>query len=217
MKILPNGIAVIEGDGWISKWVEMHGRLDHDQWLLSQVSQYIFEGDTVVDIGANIGDHTKAYLDYVGPSGKVYAIEPNPIAFECLQHNCPAAELYNVALGDIDQSACRLVTENNNIGATYTIVDDSGGVKVMMLDELPLRRCDYIKIDVEGFECSVLSGGEATIKRFNPIMLVEVTANNLLRQGKSEKELLEIIKDFGYSTRILQPDSPLQYDLLCYK
>src|SRR5687767_9160852 len=91
MKILPNGIAVLEKDSHISKWCESEKRLDHDQNLLPVILSYVKKGDWVVDAGAFIGDHTRAYLDRVGATGVVVALEPNPEAFECLKHNCPDA------------------------------------------------------------------------------------------------------------------------------
>jgi len=66
VKILDNGIAVIEGDTHISSWVESTGRFDHDQNALPIILEHIKEGDWVVDGGAFIGDHTKAYKDKVG-------------------------------------------------------------------------------------------------------------------------------------------------------
>ena len=63
MKILPNGIAVIEGDSHISMWVEQSGRLDHDTYALPIILDHIPEGGIVVDGGAFIvleeGDQVK--------------------------------------------------------------------------------------------------------------------------------------------------------------
>src|SRR5687768_8794135 len=40
--------------------------------------RFVRPGDTVVDVGANMGIHTMLLADAVGPNGRVHAIEPNP-------------------------------------------------------------------------------------------------------------------------------------------
>ena len=85
-------IHVLEGDQ-ISGWVEETGHLDHDQNFLPKILEHIKAGDTVVDAGAFIGDHTIAYATRAGRRGKVLAFEPNEKAAECLRHNL---ELYNL-------------------------------------------------------------------------------------------------------------------------
>ena len=74
MKITKEGIAILENDTHISKWVEESGKLDHDQNDIPLILKYINEGDTVVDCGAFIGDHTIAYLNRrsVNPEGGCY-------------------------------------------------------------------------------------------------------------------------------------------------
>jgi hypothetical protein len=66
MKITKHGFAVLENDQWISRWAEEEGRLDHDQNMLPLILKHIYRGDTVVDVGAFIGDHTIAYSEKVG-------------------------------------------------------------------------------------------------------------------------------------------------------
>ena len=51
--------------------------------------------------------------------------------------------------------------------------EDLQSVRALRIDSLALGRCDFIKIDVEGMEISVLHGAEATISRCRPIMLIE--------------------------------------------
>ena len=97
IKVLPNDIWVLHGDQ-ISQWVEQEGRLDHDQNLLPTILAHIKPGDTVVDAGAFIGDHTVAYSKAVEEEGWVIAFEPNPVARKCLRHNLK--KHHNVTLMD---------------------------------------------------------------------------------------------------------------------
>ena len=89
MILTEEGIAVVEGDSHLSRDIIAHKRLDLPIiWeLLDQLKPWIPEGGVVADIGACLGDHTVAYAQMVGPTGRVYAFEPNPAALECLRYN----------------------------------------------------------------------------------------------------------------------------------
>jgi FkbM family methyltransferase len=212
MKILPNGIAVIDGDSHISRWVEEEGRLDHDQNALPLILEHIKEGDVVIDAGAFIGDHTIAYTKAVGINGYVIAFEPNPVAFQCLVHNCPNANLFNYGLGSGTRSA--FLQTNENAGASY--LGESGEeVRLMCLDELNLDRLDFIKLDVEGYEVEALKGGINLINKFRPKMWIEVNRWCLDKQGSSVKELLEAVASMGYQMEPYPEHGGDQYDILC--
>lgn len=217
MKILSNNIAVIEGDTHISKWVEESGRLDHDQAALSQILPHIKEGDHVLDIGAFIGDHTIAYINAVGDSGKVYAFEPNLRAFECLDYNCKKALRYD--LGVSDKSGTAPFIDEENVGASW--VDprfaEPEAQKVIWLqtiDQWDLQRVDFIKMDIEGFEIKGLNGGRKTIEKFKPVMWIEVNRPALERNGSTPEELEALVESFGYSVTPW-PHRGEQYDILC--
>ncbi len=222
MKILPNGIAVIENDLWISRWVEESGRLDHDQNLLPVILPYLKNGDYVVDGGAFIGDHTKAYLEAVGPTGKVFAFEPNPEAFKCLKHNCPEALLFNCGLFVVSHnSILELNRSGANEGATRLVVpsDKLGNVQALRLDSVAWPRLDFIKLDIEGMEMAALMGGENIIKQFKPIILLEINRHALELNGYKPKELIEYVENMGYRKKKVYESDSLeadQFDLLFF-
>jgi FkbM family methyltransferase len=212
MKILPNGIAVIDGDSHISRWVEEEGRLDHDQNALPLILEHIKEGDVVIDAGAFIGDHTIAYTKAVGTKGSVIAFEPNPAAFKCLLHNCPNANLFNYGLGSGTRSAFLQMSEN----AGASSLGESGEeVRLMCLDELNLDRLDFIKLDVEGYEVEALKGGINLINKFRPKMWIEVNSYTLSKQGDSAVDLLNAVVAMGYSFSAYPEEGGHQYDILC--
>ena len=213
MKILENNIAVLEGDTHISKWVQESRRLDHDDYSLGLILPHINPGDWVVDGGAFIGDHTIAYLKAVGPEGKVYAFEPNPAAYSCLYHNCPEAVTFNAGLSDHEYFA--EYKFDPNAGASH-VGRDEGDTHLFTLDSLNLRRCDFLKLDIEGCEYEALIGAMDTIKRHRPVMWIEVNEAALERRGWSVPNLLSLVRDyFGYATTSHPASEGPQYDILC--
>lgn len=217
MKILPNNIAIIESDTHISKWVQEHGTLAIAEPMLRAFRHLIPIGGTVLDIGANIGDHTATLSDYVGRNGMVHCFEPNPEAYECLVHNIVALNLRAsanpIALSDREGegSLHKLV----NAGASY--LEEGSGFPLATLDSFALGP-DFIKIDVEGYETFVLMGGAKTIRKHKPAMLIEVNRMALERAGSSRDALFSLLRSFGYS--IVREDPRLaweeeQYDIIC--
>lgn len=213
MKILENGIAVLEGDTHISHWVASQGRLDHDQYSLPIILEHINEGDVVIDAGAFIGDHTIAYLEKVKAAGCVFAFEPNPKAFQCLIHNCPKAKAFNYGLcshaGEAFLEVC------DNVGAS-SIGEAGEDIKLMCLDELNLDRLDFMKLDVEGYELRALRGGEGLIDSFRPKMWIEINRLALEKQGASAREIFTFLLDYGYEISSYPDASGDQYDILCF-
>lgn len=212
VKILDNGIAVIEGDTHISSWVESSGRLDHDQYALPIILEHIKEGDWVVDGGAFIGDHTKAYKDKVGDFGMVFAFEPNPAAFQCLIHNCPSVQSFNYGLCSHGGEAFLETCEN--VGASSIGVAGEA-IKLMCLDELNLDRLDFIKLDVEGYEFKALQGAKGLIERLRPKMWIEINYHALKKQGVESKDIMIFMYDHGYDVTCYPDPDGMQYDILC--
>jgi len=212
VKILPNGIAVIEGDTHISKWVEESGRLDHDQYALPIILEHIEEGHLVVDAGAFIGDHTRSYLDKVGAGGIVMAFEPNPEAFECLVYNCPEAD--TIPFGLSDASTPARLGKRANAGASM-IGDEGEFIQLDRLDNYGLKQLDFLKLDVEGYEMNALEGARNTIAHFRPKMWIEINEYALNQQDCSPREIYRFLEGFNYEIIPYPEDNIPQYDILC--
>ena len=212
VKILSNGIAVLDGDSHISRWVEEEGRLDHDQNALPIILGYIKDGDVVVDAGAFIGDHTIAYTKAVGKTGRVMAFEPNPSAYECLVHNCPEAMALNLGLSD--RSGELKMAIDVNAGASH--VGDGGQlINVVALDSMPFQRLNFIKMDVEGMELRALLGAKKTIEAHRPIMWIEINVGALKRQGVVPAQIFDVLHGMGYEFEPYPDEGGMQYDILC--
>lgn len=216
IKILPlSGIWVIEGDKIISSEVERYDRLDFDP-LLPHILPLIRPGDTVVDVGAFIGDHTLAFSKQVGAGGVVYAFEPNPVAFKCLHHNmrtCGNVVMRNMGLTD-NPGIAHLYCADGNAASAY--IADVGSEVEMTTMELAVQwKVDLIKIDVEGYELNVLKGAGNLINKCKPRMVIEINPEALERQNRTPEEVINWVVAHGYSVSILyrHPDTPF-YDIL---
>lgn len=212
MKIVHGNIAVIDGDTHISKWVEESGRLDHDQYALPIILQHIKPGDTVIDAGAFIGDHTIAYIKAVGPTGQVYAFEPNQEAFECLKHNCPEALNFNVGVSDKYEFVN--YSKSDNAGAGRISRSGMDKIQTVQLDTLEISKLNFLKMDIEGHELKALLGAQQMIAKFKPTMWIEINAGALEQNGTCEGEIYSLILSMGYSIQEF-PEVGAQYDILC--
>ena len=165
---------------------------------------------TFVDVGANIGTYTVLASAVVGPSGKVVAIEPHPVIFKYLQRNVAANQLQNVfamdvAVGAKRQTALMQYSEKNP-GETYiTSQFHAETTKVPMarlddvLSDLGILTVDYLKIDVEGYELSVLHGAKRVIDSSrNIIIQIELVDAYAERYGHSTADIAELLLSMAF-------------------
>ncbi len=166
-------------------------------------------GDLVLDIGANIGTHTLAFANLVGPTGAVVAFEPQPTVFNILAanlalNNADQVRAFNAAVGagvggaggGLIQVPRTAPDRPANFGDLHLRWDAPGAatdaVPLMAIDALELQACKLIKVDVQGMEAEVLRCASATIARHRPILYVECEVVDQAR------ELIGLILAGGY-------------------
>lgn len=222
MKIVAGGVAVVDQDQYLSRWVEQYARLDVHQNFLERFQSHIPIGGTVCDIGACLGSYATTYARFVGPMGIVHAFEPNPIAYECLQHNVRGFSQVTVhPIGLWSKRANGTVLPNlKNLGNTAIALDVRGQVQLLPLDEIAAEwtRLDFIKIDVEGAEPDVLEGATWSIKRWKPAMLIEINRSELAKRGRDSWNILRRLDALGYTYTCCRPGDTLEMaeiDILC--
>ncbi len=177
----------------------------------------IAAGQTVLDIGANVGLLARLFADSVGSGGRVIVFEPDPHTATFLKHNVRRFEqvrVFEVALSD--KSGIANLFLNAQSGTSNTLADRSGtsetvSVQCMTLDDFltrePLEQIHLIKIDVEGYEPRVLAGMAETLKAHPKIaMIIEYCPENLRLAGEIPEALLEQIAGLGFELYILQED-----------
>lgn len=134
-------------------------------------------GQSVADVGANIGYYALLFAEAVGHAGRITCIEPEPDNLVELRRNVennrlPQTDVVPVAVG----AAAGTVSLRAGINGSVT-EDGSGEVQVSLrtLDDLLAdRRVDFIKIDVEGYEGQVLDGATRLLNDQRPTLFVEI-------------------------------------------
>jgi FkbM family methyltransferase len=117
-------------------------------------------GGVFVDIGANIGWHSKIVQN---AGYDIIAFEPEPENYNILKENCTkiGSTLHTVALGDKTET---LLIERNSINYGDSFISDTGttSVTVVRLDDLidqeTIAKISVVKMDVQGFETRVIKG-----------------------------------------------------------
>jgi FkbM family methyltransferase len=185
-------------------------------------------GNTVFDIGANIGAHTLGLARSVGPSGRVFAFEPSDFAFEKLKRNLalnPELESRTSA-HQILLAAESSAALPERIYASWPLLASepvhpklrgrlltTSNARVDTLDHFcereRLARLDLIKIDVDGHEVPVLTGGAKTLDRFQPTLLMEMSPYVQDEQQHGFDALVSLLRDAGYSIEDAGTGKPL--------
>ena len=154
-----------------------------------------FPQGTVLDVGANIGNHT-LYLAKFTSARVIHAFEPMPKSFYHLKSNvllnrCDNVVLHNFALSDKAGSARMEFPDPINQGMAK-ISNRGTEVQLLKLDDLNFEEVSLIKIDVEGHEMNVLRGGFETLQRCRPHVYVEIQDENSLAMVE------KFMRELGY-------------------
>jgi FkbM family methyltransferase len=174
-------MAYNPNDRYIGRSIERYGEFGEQE--LNVLRGALPEGGIAFDVGANIGTHAVAFARHVGPSGSVFAFEPQRVIHGLLATNAtlnglgwihPIHAVVGAEPGDV-LLPDYVYTNDANYGAIGVQAADRGWpVRVVTLDDYCwLPRVDLLKIDVEGMEAQVLDGARAFLDRFRPAMFVE--------------------------------------------
>jgi FkbM family methyltransferase len=146
--------------------------------MLNEMQARLSPGDLVIDIGANVGNHT-LYLAAVAGC-KVVAFEPNGELADAMQASVRLNNLqeqvavHALALGNTAQRGRFEKAIPDNLGAQSITVAEDGPLSIEELDNIELAASvKAIKIDVEGMELAVLQGAEKRIAADRPLLYVE--------------------------------------------
>lgn len=152
-----------------------------------------------LDIGANVGLWSRDLCAYFQ---QVIAFEPVADFRACLKRNVLSTnlEIRACALGEQDTMINMIITEENTGHSHVDIASlGAGSIPMHRLDSLSLPKIDYIKIDCEGYENTILRGARETILRYQPIMVVE----NKKHQDVGHTDIVALDTLLGWGATIL--------------
>lgn len=187
--------------------------------------QIINDGDEVLDLGANYAYYTIRMSELVR-TGKVFAFEPIPITHQICKKivdyfKADNVELFQKAVGEkneiqkfraplqdfdfISAGQAHIATRNNEIEGKDVLYkfdkDTYFDCEIVRLDDFlknKLNNLSFVKIDIEGAELFALKGMTELIKKFKPVILMEIVPFFLKGFKINEKDLLNFIKTLNY-------------------
>lgn len=188
------------------------------QWMM----RYVRPGSVVYDLGANYGMHTLLLAKLAGPSGRVYAFEPNPEICTALKEQLAlngftAVEVVSQAVCDqtgtawFDSAGSAI---GHLVGANTVSSPTTYQVETITLDQFVLRQGNpppaFMKVDIEGAESSALRGGCDTITRYRPVMLIE------LHNPTEDMAVGAFLKRMGYRALRVENGKPVENMESCW-
>lgn len=140
-------------------------------------------GETVIDMGACLGDTALAFAARVGSQGRVFAFDPLPGHVQAARHNAEQNGLSDIirivpkAVGDLTNNA-PLLTGSTDLNPGFRIGGKEDTLPLVKLDDFVaaegIDRVDFIKMDIEGAEMAALRGAKETIGRHRPKLAISI-------------------------------------------
>jgi FkbM family methyltransferase len=191
-------------------WMGYH---EFKEW--SYLNRILTPEMVFLDIGANQGEYSLFAAKRL-KSGRVIAFEPMSFFYHQLNENIDLnkfrnIEVLNCGLSDRTGAVPIYMGEENSIGeheglATIFPTKERARfveeIKLKVFDDitelLKIIRIDVVKIDVEGAELSVLKGMAKALKKFRPIVLIEMNDITFKAAGYDSPSILEFFKTINY-------------------
>ncbi len=201
---LGNEEILIQSKYRISRFLRGFNFAGERQWKRYGIPDLLQGGipDVLIDIGANIGE-VSGYALEVGVS-QVFAIEPDPMAYECLEFNLSSsgASLEKLAIGEIDGDA---VFYSQPHSADSSLFKPAGDYEEILVQSMRLDTFVHakkivgnvlFKMDAEGFEPEVLKSGPKALKI---IKWVAIDAGAERGHKSTASEVIEILRNAGFT------------------
>ena len=200
--------------------------------LLAVLRDVVQPGDSVIDIGAQLGYVSANMARLVGPCGHVHSFEPDPNALPRLHETLEAngfgwVKVFPVAAADrrgtLSFNLSPMLGWSTAVANTHLQGLTSIEVRCERIDDLDaageiVRPVRLIKIDVEGFEASVFGGMQELLRRDSPLLISEINPVMLRPLGQDSTDVLRPLAELGYVFFTVEPAagamSEQQYRLL---
>ncbi len=184
----------------------------HTRNELGMLKSIIREGDNIIDVGAHIGTFSIPFARFTGGVGKVFSFEANPETFQLLQKNILENNLENIVfpicavVSEKKQNHKKVLPKDANMGMYYFMPTQSCGDECLgsvnideWYDQNEIERPIHcLKIDTEGSELSVLRACQNIIKKYKPLIYLELATEHLHRFGNSIHDIEKVLVSNGY-------------------
>jgi FkbM family methyltransferase len=168
------------------------------QNIPDNVAKWVDNKNVLVQAGGNAGFYVKRYSELFN---KVYTFEPDPTNFYCLNMNVtsPTVFKYQAFLGSHHE--CRdIVNTYSTLGHGGSHIGSiDGDIPTLRIDDLNLKECSLIHLDIEGYEMFALLGAIETMKRCSPVVCIENHEEWKKRYNTSMNEVEHLLFSIGYN------------------
>jgi FkbM family methyltransferase len=205
---------------------DLIGAFEIESWNYYQIKDHLKPGWVALDIGANMGFFSILISRGVGPAGRVFSFEPNPDVHPQLKDMLKANGADNVEVvpyavadkpGELD--FLRIMTSNVRREASSLKIQETSDelgseareiirVPVTTIDDFVAERGivpNLMKIDVEGADLEAITGAENTIRKYHPVIQLELHA----MAAAAEPKILQFFSNCNYKV------ARLNNQLLC--
>lgn len=206
--------------------VRWRRRLNQGDLSCRLVDHFVGKGSRVIDIGASWGLFSYHLAERIGRRGVLISFEPHPanaLGLTKLAKAEPQVRFRNVAVSDgagtaemiVPMTRFRSITAQASLAHSFEEIE---GIKTELIkvptvrldDEVgPEFDPDFIKIDVEGHELSVLRGADATLRRSHPALLIEVEQRHM---SEPIEKVFQWLESLGYLVFFVDGSVPRRLD-----
>jgi FkbM family methyltransferase len=155
----------------IAKRIKNGGPAQYQDDTRDEAYKYVKDFYIAVDVGANVGLWSRPLTKKFN---HVIAFEPLEPVYQCLEKNVNGLniEIHKHALGSVNDKI-EMVYNAENTGSSYVSEIGTCSIDIKRMDDLDLPKFGLLKIDCEGHELEVIKGGEQTILKYKPVIVVE--------------------------------------------
>lgn len=190
----------------------------NDEQLIRDRYWHIEPGQVVMDVGCHIGSYT---IPALTAGAVVYAVDPDESRLGQLRGlwGGDPARLVTVSRALAEPGGYTAEFRSKLDVSGYTEFHAPAGARFSTLDELTaeygLTRLDWVKIDVEGAELGVLTGGQETLARFSPALVIEAhdKVYQFVSDMGNERKCHDLLAGLGYEIEVVPyRDQPMTVD-----
>jgi FkbM family methyltransferase len=185
-------------------------------------------GDVVLDMGAYNGTQSVMFGLAVGPTGRVFAFEPDPTSFDALSRNLERHHSSNVTpvqAGVWSETGVLTFYSDASESSSFVFKNEHGHKEIKVpvvepgdfLAKQGLDRLDVVKMDIEGAELTVLKSMVPLLQKHKPNLIIEP---HFIDRKPLLPDLVSLLEGLGYQCEVVSQGKTEYYSdwpLLCAK